>query len=50
MAGRVIPETSNRADWARLVAQSHKDHEGRLKLLEGGTGGISRAKGRFVYG
>jgi hypothetical protein len=33
-----------------LVAQGHKDHENRLKALESGTGGISRAKGRFVYG
>lgn len=49
MSGRVIPETANRQDWPRLVAQGHKDHENRLKALEVG-GGISRAKGRFVYG
>lgn len=39
MAGRIIPETANRTDWPRLVAQSHKDHEKRLAALEAGGGG-----------
>lgn len=35
MAARVIPETSNRADWARLVAQGHQDSQKRVKSLDG---------------
>lgn len=31
MAGRIVPETANRPDWPRLVAQGHKDHESRIK-------------------
>lgn len=34
MAGRIIPETDRRPDWPRLVAQGHKDHEGRIAALE----------------
>ncbi len=48
MSGRIIPESAKRADWPRLVSQSHRDHENRLNTLEGG--GVTRAKGRFLYG
>lgn len=34
MSGRAIPETANRRDWPRLVAQGHKDHEQRIATLE----------------
>lgn len=34
MRGRVIPETANRRDWPRLVAEGHKDHANRLNALE----------------
>lgn|GEM_PF-2335244 len=34
MPGRVVPETANRPDWPRLVAQANKDHEARIKALE----------------
>lgn len=30
---RVVPETSNRADWPRLVAQSVNDSQRRLDAL-----------------
>ena len=34
MAGRIVPETANRPDWPRLVAQGHRDSQNRLKALE----------------
>ena len=48
MSAKPIPETANRQDWPRLVAAANKDHEGRIASLE--TGGLTRAKGRFIYG
>lgn len=50
MSASPLPETNQRPDWPRLVARRVNDHENRLNALENGTGGISRAKGRFVYG
>ena len=50
MSASPLPETAQRQDWPRLVARKAKDHDARLTALESGTGGISRAKGRFVYG
>ena len=50
MSAKPIPETANRGDWPRLVANKSREQDGRLNALESGAGGISRAKGRFVYG
>lgn len=45
---RVVPETSNRADWPRLVAQSVNDSQNKVAALEKGV--ITRAKLRFLCG
>jgi len=50
VSAKPIPETANRQDWPRLVANKSREQDGRLNALENGAGGISRAKGRFVYG
>lgn len=34
MNGRIIPESAKRADWPRLVSQSHRDHENRINAIE----------------
>lgn len=57
MPGRVIPETAQRQDWPRLVAQGHKDHENRLRALEApktlvltpGTAPASPVEGTIYY-
>lgn len=36
MGGRVLPETANRSDWSRLVAQNQRGVENRLRQIEGG--------------
>lgn len=46
MTGRIIPETANRQDWPRLVAQGHRDHENRVKALE--AVGAEYAKARTI--
>jgi len=48
VSAKPIPETANRQDWPRLVAAANRDHEDRIKTIE--TGGMTRAKGRFIYG
>lgn len=34
MAGRYLPETANRKDWPRLVADAHRGHENRIAVNE----------------
>lgn len=48
MSGRIIPETNVRADWPRLVAQAHKDHETRVSNLEADAAG--RQAGFYTTG
>ena len=47
---RTVPETNNRQDWPRLVAQASNEAQNRIAALEAGGGGITRAKMRFVCG
>lgn len=34
MSGRSLPESANRGDWPRLVAQAVNGHENRLKAVD----------------
>jgi hypothetical protein len=55
-----VPETYNRQDWPRLVANLTKDHEARLAAVEAGGGtslsggfalddGTASASGVFAF-
>lgn len=39
MSASPIPETNQRPDWPRLVANKSREQDGRLNALESGAGG-----------